>query len=133
MLWLRPTDAALAAVWMLGAAGALAAIFAPARGIWQRAALAVCLVLWISLCAVGQDFLSFQWDVLLCEAGLLAIFADTSAVRVWLFRWLIFRLMFSSGVVKLLSGDPTWRNLTALHYHYETQPLPNPLAWFVYQ
>ena len=133
VLWLRPTDAALAAVWMLGAAGALAAIFAPARGIWRRAALAVCLVLWISLCAVGQDFLSFQWDVLLSEAGLLAIFADTSAVRVWLFRWLIFRLIFTSGAVKLLGGDPTWRNLTAMHYHYETQPLPNPVAWFVYQ
>jgi lipase maturation factor 1 len=133
VLWLRPTDAALAAVWMLGAAAALAAIFAPARGIWRRAALTVCLVLWISICAVGQDFLSFQWDVLLSETGLLAIFADTSAVRVWLFRWLIFRLMFSSGLVKLTSGDPSWKNLTAMHYHFETQPLPNPLAWVIYQ
>jgi lipase maturation factor 1 len=133
VLWLRPTDAALAVVWMLGAASALAVIFAPARGIWRRAALTVCLALWISLCTVGQDFLSFQWDVLLSEAGLLAIFADTSAVRVWLFRWLIFRLIFTSGAVKLLGGDPTWRNLTAMHYHYETQPLPNPVAWFVYQ
>ena len=47
---------------------------------WQRTALAVCLVLWLSLCSVGQDFLSFQWDILLSEAGFLAIFADTSAV-----------------------------------------------------
>ncbi|HTS49349.1 MAG TPA: lipase maturation factor family protein, partial [Bryobacteraceae bacterium] len=133
VLWLRPTDAALAAVWMAGAAAALAAIFAPARGWWRRAALAVCLVLWISLCAVGQDFLSFQWDVLLSETGLLAIFADTSAVRIWLFRWLIFRLMFSSGLVKLTSGDPSWKSLTAMHYHFETQPLPNPLAWLIYQ
>ena len=133
VLWLRPTDAALAAVWMAGAAAALAAIFAPARGWWRRAALAFCLVLWISLCAVGQDFLSFQWDVLLSETGLLAIFADTSAVRIWLFRWLIFRLMFSSGLVKLTSGDPSWKSLTAMHYHFETQPLPNPLAWLIYQ
>ena len=87
-------------------------------------------MLWLSLCSVGQEFLSFQWDVLLVEAGFLAIFADTSAVRVWLFRWLLFRLMFFSGVVKLASHDTAWRNLTALHFHYETQPLPTPLAWY---
>jgi len=52
---------------------------------------------------------------------------------VWLFRWLIFRLMFFSGVVKWSSGDPAWRDLTALSYHYETQPLPTPLAWSLYQ
>jgi hypothetical protein len=129
LLWLRPTDGALAACWIAGAACALAAIFAP----WRRTALAGCLVLWLSLCSVGQDFLSFQWDILLCEAGFLAIFADRSPVRIWLFRWLAFRLMFFSGVVKLASGDPAWRDLTAMHYHYETQPLPTPLAWFVWQ
>ena len=82
---------------------------------------------------MGQEFLGFQWDALLSEAGFLAIFADTSRVRIFLFRWLLFRLMFFSGVVKLASGDPNWRNLTALHYHYETQPLPTPLAWYMYQ
>ena len=51
----------------------------------------------------------------------------------FLFRWLIFRLMFFSGAVKLASGDPTWRNLTALSYHYETQPLPTPVAWYMQQ
>jgi hypothetical protein len=129
LLWLRPTDGALAACWIAGAMAALAAIFAPSKLV----ALAVCLALWLSLCAVGQDFLSFQWDILLSEAGFLAIFADRSPVRIWLFRWLAFRLMFFSGVVKLMSGDPAWRDLTAMHYHFETQPLPNPLSWFVYQ
>jgi hypothetical protein len=129
LLWLRPTDNALAAAWIAGTLCGLAAIFAP----YKRIALALCLVLWLSLCSVGQDFLSFQWDILLSEAGFLAIFADRSRVRIWLFRWLAFRLMFFSGVVKLLSGDPAWRDLTAMHYHYETQPLPNPLAWFVFQ
>jgi len=129
VLWLHSGDAALAAVWVAGAVAGLAAIFTR----WKRTALAVCLVLWVSICAVGQDFLSFQWDVLLSEAGFLAIFADTSAVRVWLFRWLIFRLMFSSGVVKLTSHDPSWRDLTALGYHYETQPLPTPAAWCMAQ
>jgi lipase maturation factor 1 len=104
-----------------------------AFGVWQRAALAVCLVLWLSLCVVGQEFLSFQWDVLLLEAGFLALFADTAPARVWLFRWLAFRLMFFSGVVKLTSHDAAWRNLTALTYHYETQPLPTPLAWYMTQ
>ncbi len=129
LLWLSPGDAALGAVWLAGALFALAAIFSP----WRRAALAACVVLWLSLCSVGQDFLAFQWDALLVEAGFLAIFADASAVRIWLFRWLLFRLMFFSGVVKLASHDVAWRNLTALHFHYETQPLPTPLAWYAFQ
>jgi hypothetical protein len=129
LLWLHPTDGAMTVCWVAGATFALTAIFAP----WKRTALAGCLVLWLSLCSVGQDFLSFQWDILLSEAGFLAIFADNSAVRIWLFRWLAFRLMFFSGVVKLMSHDPAWRDLTAMHYHYETQPLPTPLAWFVFQ
>ncbi len=132
LFWLGASDAALTAGWIAGAAFALAAMFAPWR--WaMRLALALCLILWLSLCSAGQDFLSFQWDILLSEAGFLAIFADDSPVRIWLFRWLAFRLMFYSGVVKFASGDPNWRNLTALHYHYETQPLPTPLAWYMAQ
>jgi hypothetical protein len=129
MFWWSANDSVLRAGWIAGALLSLAAIFTP----WRRAALAGCLVLWISFCVVGQDFLSFQWDSLLCETGFLAIFADDSRERIWLFRWLFFRLMFLSGAVKLLSGDPSWRNLTAMHFHYETQPLPTPLAWYMYQ
>lgn len=129
LLWLLPSDAAMKAVWLTGCLWALMAVF----GRWQRPALAVCLVLWLSLCAVGQDFYSFQWDVLLSEAGFLAIFAAAAPVRIFLFRWLLFRLMFFSGTVKLLSHDPTWRNFTALHYHHFTQPLPTPLAWYMEQ
>ena len=129
VLWGSASDGALTAVWVAGLAAALAAMFTR----WPRAALAVCLVLWLSLCAAGQDFLSFQWDVLLLEAGFLALFADAKPVRLWLFRWLLFRLMFFSGMVKLLSHDPTWRGLTALQYHYWTQPLPTPVAWWMEQ
>lgn len=128
VLWLHPTDGAMAFCWIAGALLGLAAAF----GLWQRPLLSVCLVLWISLCSIGQDFLSFQWDILLSEAGFLAVLADDSLVGIALFRWLLFRLMFFSGVVKLLSHDATWRNLTALHYHYETQPLPTPLAWYMH-
>jgi lipase maturation factor 1 len=127
VLWLNHSDAALTAVWIAGSLCALAAIF----GYRQRIALALALVLWLSLCAVGQDFLSYQWDVLLLEAGFLAIFLDESPVRIWLFRWLIFRLMIFSGLGKLLSGDRSWRNLTAMTYQYHTQPLPTPLAWLM--
>jgi hypothetical protein len=129
VLWLNSSDWALRAVWLLGAACAGVA----AAGWWPRTALAACLVLWLSICSAGQDFLSFQWDVLLLEAGFLALFADESPLRIGLFRWLLFRLMIFSGLVKLLSGDPVWHNLTALQFHYETQPLPTPLAWYMYQ
>ena len=100
---------------------------------------------YLSLVSVGQSFLSFQWDALLLETGFLAIFfrpASDSAKnltgtcsivrRVVVARWLLFRLMFASGVVKLMSGDPTWGNLTALNFHYETQPLPTVLGWYAH-
>ncbi|NWI99955.1 LMF2 factor, partial [Crypturellus undulatus] len=96
---------------------------------------------------VGQVFLYFQWDSLLLEAGFLAVLVAPlhalkwrctawrphDAVTFWLVRWLLFRLMFASGVVKLTSRCPTWWGLTALTYHYETQCIPTPLAWFAHQ
>uniref|UniRef100_A0A8C2I0P7 Lipase maturation factor n=1 Tax=Cyprinus carpio TaxID=7962 RepID=A0A8C2I0P7_CYPCA len=108
----------------------------------------VFLVLWIlylSLYQVGQVFLYFQWDNLLLETGFLAILIAPMKmpwstkerlhdnVTFWLARWLLFRLMFASGVVKLTSRCPTWWGLTALTYHYETQCIPTPLAWFAHQ
>ena len=76
-----------------------------------------------------QPFTSFQWDALLLETGFLAIFAGAPWLAV-AYRLLVFRLMFESGLVKLSSGDPNWRNLHALRYHFFTQPLPNPLAYY---
>jgi hypothetical protein len=91
-------------------------------------------VLYLSFSLAGQEFLSFQWDALLLEAGFLAIFfghTGTSQKTIaWLYRWLAFRLYFLSGFVKLASGDPTWRSLSALDFHYWTQPLPTVLAWY---
>ncbi|HET6958847.1 MAG TPA: lipase maturation factor family protein [Vicinamibacterales bacterium] len=99
--------------------------------------------LWLS--TITGPFLSFQWDALLLETGLLAIFLAPISLRdrlrgaddpprlgVWLMVWLLFRLMMGSGGVKLASGDPTWRDLTALSFHYETQPIPTPLAWWAH-
>ena len=97
-------------------------------------ALAVCWIAYLSVVGVGQEFLSFQWDSLLLEAGALAILTSAwPTALAWLYRWLLFRLMFMSGIVKLMSGDVAWRNLTALTYHFETQPLPNPISWYVHQ
>ena len=77
--------------------------------------------------------MGYQWDYLLLETGFLAIFLISSLPRIWLFQWLLFRLMFESGIVKLTSHDATWSNLTALTHHYQTQPLPTPLAWYMNQ
>jgi hypothetical protein len=88
--------------------------------------------LYLSLVAAGQDFMAFQWDALLLEVGFIAIFLGDSNLIIWLYRWLLFRLMLLSGLVKIFSGDPAWRNLTALDYHFETQPLPNVFGLYVH-
>jgi hypothetical protein len=108
--------------------------------------LALLWALYLSLSVAGQLFMNFQWDYLLLEAGFFSIFLAPlrmlpsrryqSPISPWghfLLLWLLLRLMFMSGVVKLTSGDASWWNLTALKYHYETQPLPTPLAWWANQ
>ncbi|WP_411726277.1 lipase maturation factor family protein [Methyloglobulus sp.] len=101
--------------------------------VFTRAALIACFVCYLSITTAGQDFTAFQWDVLLLESGFLAIFFTwNSKIIVFLYRLLIARFMFMSGVVKIASGDPTWANLTALNYHYLTQPLPSPLGYYAY-
>ncbi|HWC16502.1 MAG TPA: lipase maturation factor family protein [Terriglobales bacterium] len=91
-------------------------------------------VLYLSFVNVGQVFYGFGWESILLEAGAYAAFlagSNTTAqpAVMWLFRWLLFRVMFGAGLIKL-RGDPCWRDLTCLDYHYETQPIPNPLSWF---
>jgi predicted DCC family thiol-disulfide oxidoreductase YuxK len=129
LLWFNSSDAAIQ--W-LPVAGIVAAAIA-AAGFFQRTAFALLFLLYLSVCTAGQDFLAFQWDFLLLEAGLLAIFSGTSRVVLFLYRLLLFKLMFFSGMVKLLSGDVAWRNLSALAFHYHTQPLPTPVAWYMDQ
>ena len=102
-------------------------------GVRWRIVRVALFVLYLSLVTGGQEFMGYQWDALLLEAGFLAILLGSSPVIVWLYRWLLFRLIFLSGVVKLASGDPSWQHFTALPVHYETQPLPTPLAWYMYQ
>lgn len=141
LFWLAPSDAGLHALCGLGtlAAGLLLA------GVLPVGSAAIAWLCYLSLVSFGSPFLMFQWDMLLLEAGFLAIFlAPLKLLQkgpekdplvpmgvVWLFRFLVFRLMFSSGLVKMASGDPTWRDLTAMDYHYWTQPLPPWTAYYV--
>lgn len=93
--------------------------------------------LYLSFLSVCPTFLSFQWDILLLEVGFLAIFfcLSSPAPLLLLFAlwFLLFRFMFSSGCVKLLSGCPAWKSWTAMNFHYYTQPIPNPIAWYIHQ
>jgi predicted DCC family thiol-disulfide oxidoreductase YuxK len=129
LFWWSSSDAFLVSVCWIGAGLAIVS----ALGFFVRPVFAALFVLYLSLTTAGQVFMGYQWDFLLLEAGFLAIFLTPSWPRVWLFHWLLFRLMFESAAVKLLSHDPTWANLTALNYHFQTQPLPTVLAWYAAQ
>lgn len=128
---------------LAGAAGGLLMMF----GFFPSLLLFFLWLLYLSLVSAGNVFMGFQWDSLLLETGFLALFLfpgyvtpckktvrRTPAITVlWLIRLLAFRLMLMSGAVKLLSGDPTWRGLTAMSFHYVTQPIPNGVAWYAQQ
>jgi hypothetical protein len=141
VFWANASDTALNVACALGTAAALALV----ADIAPTVMLVVLWVVYLSLTVVGRDFLAFQWDVLLLETALLALFlaprhlipgragAAVSALGLVLLWWLLFRLSFASGVVKLTWGDATWRHLTALDYHFWTQPLPTWTAWFMQQ
>jgi hypothetical protein len=114
-------------------------------GVSQRLVLALLWVGYLSLTTVGQLFLGFQWDALLLEAGFLAIFfapaglrpglhpaAPPSFISRWLLIWLVFRVHFMSGIVKITAGDETWHSLTALNYHYFTTPLPTWIGYYAH-
>jgi len=104
-------------------------------------------ILWLSYLTfllIGQTFMSFQWDIFLIEVGFITIFFcpltksyskeinSINDLSYMLIRFLMFRFMFSSGVVKLTSRCPEWQKLTALNWHFESQPLPNILSWYAH-
>jgi predicted DCC family thiol-disulfide oxidoreductase YuxK len=127
LFWINDSDLAIQSVCWAGAGLSLLLVF----NVLPRVCLGVLFVLYLSLLYAGQTFMSFQWDTFLLEAGFLALLLSFSQwPGIWLLRWLLFRFMFMSGMVKLLSGDPNWWNLSALSYHFFTQPLPTPLAWY---
>jgi lipase maturation factor 1 len=142
LCWLNSSDAFLH---FLCGAGAVLSVLLIA-GLAPVLSLVLLFSLYLSLTIAGQTFLSFQWDILLLEAGFLAIFfaplrwrmsgdraAPFSRAGFFLLKLLLFKLMLMSGVVKLTSGDDSWWNLTAIDYHYWTQPLPTVIGWWADQ
>ena len=127
LFWINASDNTLTLFCGLGCVCGMLML----AGLLSRWMAAARFLLYLSIATVGQPFTSFQWDALLLEAGFLALFAGAPWL-VWTYRLLLFRLMFESGLVKLTSGDPNWRNLHALRYHFMTQPLPNPIAYYMY-
>lgn len=131
------SDRFFAAVAWTGAALSAALI----AGVADRVPVWASMLLWsapwalyLSIVNVGQTWYGFGWETLLLEAGFLAIFLGNASVGpptlvLWLIRWLLFRVEFGAGLIKL-RGDRCWRDLTCLRYHHQTQPMPGPLSWF---
>ncbi|MGH7497407.1 MAG: lipase maturation factor family protein [Gemmatimonadales bacterium] len=140
VFWLGAGDTALRVVAWTGVGLAVLLVL----GLAPWVALLLLWALYLSISVAGQDFLSFQWDALLLEAGLASLLwapmqwlprwgeQEPSPLPRWLLVFLLFKLVFLSGATKLLSGDPTWRSLTALDFHFETQPLPTWVAWYAH-
>jgi hypothetical protein len=136
---LVPSDRTIGvAAWSGVVLAALALVGLPAR-LGTLPAMAVWGALWVlylSFVNAGQTFYGFGWESMLLETGFLAVFlggVDVAppAVVIWLLRWVLFRNMLGSGLIKI-RGDPCWRDLTCMDYHYETQPMPNPLSWYAH-
>ncbi len=141
ILWFFPTEPAL---WLTLSLGVLAATTL-SIGLFPKLSLLIAWATYLSVMRVGWPFMNFQWDTLLLEVAFTSVFfvpwspwdrPSTHREPHWLARWalwwLLMRLMFRSALVKLNSGDATWADLTALTYHYWTQPLPTVFGWYVH-
>ena len=138
LFWLGAPDGALVALAWLGVGLSLLLL----AGLANAILLGALWVLYMSYVHVGQEWYAYGWEIQLLETGFLAIFLcplldarpfphrPPPRAVLWLFGWLIFRIMLGAGLIKL-RGDSCWRDLTCLDYHYLTQPIPNPLSpWF---
>ncbi len=139
LCWISASDGFLRGLCAVGVAFSVLLV----GGVAQRWTLFALWALYLSLVAVGDVFLQYQWDSLLLETAFFSIFlasprlwpnrpVRSSPLALWLLRWLLFRLMFLSGAVKLASGDAAWRNLSALRFHYWTQPLPTWTSYYAH-
>lgn len=140
LLWLNSSDQMLMALCWIGLIASLVLFV----NIWPRAMLLLCFVCFLSFVSAAQDFSGYQSDGMLLEAGFLSLFlAPRGLLPGWgkkkppvravlfLLLWEWFRIYFESGVVKLESGDPTWRNLTAMYEYYQNGPLPTWVGWYL--
>lgn len=140
VLWLNASDHALTFVVLAGLASSLLLVM----NVWPRLQIAICTVLFLSCVTTLQDFSSYQSDGMLLEAGVISWFFAPRGVRpglasrdppswasLFMLRWEWFRIYFESGLVKLMSGDPHWRNLTAMDEYYQNGPLPAWPGWYI--
>ncbi len=140
LLWLSGSDAWLMMVCWAGLIASLLVL----ADIWPRPMLLVCFLSFLSFVAAAGEFSGYQSDGMLLEAGFLSLFLAPDGVlpglgerqpgsraAMFLLLWEWFRIYFESGVVKLASGDPTWRNLTALYEYYQNGPLPTWIGWYL--
>jgi len=141
LFWLDASDGFMLAMAWLGAGLSLVVL----AGFANALLMAVLWALYLSFVHIGQRWYGYGWEIQLLETGFLAVFLcplldprpfprrPPPAAVLWLYRWLIFRIMLGAALIKL-RGDSCWRDLTCLYYHYETQPLPNPLSrWLHFQ
>jgi len=133
LFWLNHSDAFIWSVAFLGTCCGVLLL----AGVYPPLMLAVLYILYISIVSAGQDFLSFGWEMFLLEVTLNAFFLSWTTIPnpiIWLsLNVLLFRFHFQGGMVKLQSRDRNWRNLTGVAYHYQSQPLPNTIAWYAYR
>jgi len=137
LFYAMPKDGAFRAAAFLGIALSLLLLTGVPQRLGSVPAGAVWALMWIlylSFVNVGQTFYGFGWESLLLEMGFFAIFLGGAATApslllLWIWRWMLFRLMFGAGMIKI-RGDECWRNLTCLDYYFQTQPMPNPLSWY---
>jgi lipase maturation factor 1 len=140
LLWFSSSSQMLLALCWIGMAASLLLVF----NLWPRAMLAVCFVCFLSFVSAAQDFSGYQSDGMLLEAGFISLFFAPPGLRpglgrthppsrasLFLLQWEWFRIYFESGAVKLLSGDPQWRNFTAMDEYYQNGPLPTWVGWYV--
>ena len=146
VFWAAPNGGVADWALTLAVAGGLVGSLLLVVNRWPRAAVVLCTLLFLSCVGVLQDFSAYQSDGMLLEAGFLSCFFAPAGARpglgaadpptwlsLWLLRWEWFRIYFESGVVKLASGDPHWRDLTAMDRYYETSPLPSWPGWYAQQ
>ncbi|HXO87460.1 MAG TPA: lipase maturation factor family protein [Candidatus Acidoferrales bacterium] len=140
LFWFGSSDGALMLVCWIGAIASLMLLF----NIGPRASLVVCFVCFLSFISSSQDFSSYQSDGMLLEAGFISLFFappgflpglgrenPPSRASLYLLRWEWFRIYFESGAGKLLGGDPSWRDFSAMNDYYQNGPLPTWIGWYM--
>jgi hypothetical protein len=140
LLWISASSYALVALCLVGMLASLLLLF----NVWPRGMLVICFLCFLSFVSAAQDFSGYQSDGMLLEAGFIALFFAPAGFRpgwgestppsrasLFLLQWEWFRIYFESGMVKLASGDPQWRNFTAMDEYYQNGPLPTWVGWYI--